>query len=613
MTDLKHDLIKDAKIVYPDVKVAAKKRRVIFFAIIGVLLMCITAIAALAIGDSETTSNNGWFMGGRNLHRTGWDGVAVGSNGQDTTFVDMPIAYASSPATPIVDNGLLYVNTYRGFTRMDASNISTVVDSWYSSSGSVYDGPIIFKNNIYVQDTAFLYKFSLGDISTPIDTGSITQYYGYGGCSTPFGSSVLAYSTDVYASGIGCYWTVPPDPQGFTRQSLITGFAYDNLAFKNYYMPAGSVNMYGSSALANFGLSNTFLYTDFGNTLYQVSWGAYTLEASIPIGYPKSIAVSNSAVFVGSYNGMDGNVFYKLNALNVSQILTNRTLSTWQGGRISAAAFDGPYVYVGVYESFDSGNPSPGLLYQLNASDLSIVHTFGGQFGVNDGFGSPTIADGIVYVTWYNASNGPTMVYELHASDVSIPIRSYALGDSTFTRDVALSNNYVYVLYNSTAYMQKLRIAEPAICHENWVAHYSPTKCINGTWFKYYLDGNGCTNDPFLVSVPVDNGTSIQCQGPTNGGGTFPGSQPDVTPPPSNVIPIDVVAPPLQQTINFKGMFEAITILMQKIFAGENIKVALNTVLTSYWLELLITIVALVLMILAGLSFKKKNKRGRKK
>ena len=154
-------------------------------------------------------------------------------------------------------------------------------------------------------------------------------------------------------------------------------------------------------------------------------------------------------------------------------------------------------------------------------------------------------------------------------------------------------------------------------CSETWVKYTTPAACpIDSTQLIYYIDRGHCGTYALL---PDDNGTYINCS-KSSGASVLPDLIIPNTPvtPPLTVIPNNPIITVPGNTIlpsaeSFKGMYESINVLLEKIFTGETVTKIDTTSVGSYWLELLITGVALTLLILAGISItKKKHKRGKK-
>lgn len=211
-----------------------------------------------------------------------------------------------------------------------------------------------------------------------------------------------------------------------------------------------------------------------------------TFQAGGDIYY--GLAISNGIVYLSSADGY----VYLLNANNVSEMINSYNVGAGSYGIV----VKGDYAYfpaetrmykvnktdiLNIYDTYSSivSNPtikngyvyiaSVNTIYQLNASNLSLVHSFG--IG-NYIFGSVAVTENYVFI----GKSG--VIYQLNASDVSQEInRLEGFGDMNVKPIIA--NGYVYFssitdLYQCN-YTNISQIVDMFPASYNTIGYYSPS------------------------------------------------------------------------------------------------------------------------------------------
>lgn len=168
-----------------------------------------------------------------------------------------------------------------------------------------------------------------------------------------------------------------------------------------WQVTAGSGNNSLANTLPAIDGGNVFAGTDYGLCSYQLSTGALNWCAG-PGDHGMAPAVSNGVVYVTTTSSG----FYAFNESTGTQV--------WQYTPATGAAgyFDPPAIAGNnAYFSMSNGGP----VYALNAATGSLLFTAGGGSYPADAISSPSVANGILYVTCngglcaYNATTGASL------------------------------------------------------------------------------------------------------------------------------------------------------------------------------------------------------------
>ncbi len=280
--------------------------------------------------------------------------------------------YASS--TPAVVDGRVYAGSADGnLYCLDASSGSKIwsfsVQQQGQSSASADSSPTVVGDRVYIESGA-------GDIFC-LDAASGDKVWSYSTGAASTGASPAVDAGYVYAgNGAGGVFCLDAS-SGAKIWDYSTGDAVDSPAVVDGYVYVGSVdgNVYCLRASDGAKIWNYTTEYNSNGPAHNYHWGN---------------AVSDPAVAYGNvYVGSSGFLIYCLDAASGSQIWNFTANAQVYAAPIVAA----DCVLAGSYD---------GNLYCLNSTDGSEIWSFpAGVFSpVNAGgsVGSPSIADGVVYV-----------------------------------------------------------------------------------------------------------------------------------------------------------------------------------------------------------------------
>lgn len=363
--------------------------------------------------DSETNLSE-WWMFGRYLNHTAWDGVSY------PTVPGLDLANFSTgegteiDSSPAIANGSVYIGSeYGSFYQLNASNVSQNISN-FPLGTSYWSSPAVAGGYVYAGSyyNKYLYQLNASNISQNVSQFPIA------------GTNNFIESSPVVAYGfayIGTAYGVLDQLNASNVSQLIASFSMANdyiaspvISDGYLYAPGQSGDLYQLNATdVGLGPINTFTAP------------AYGLFLSSPI-------VAGGIAYIGDSNG----VLYQLNSSTLS-LIANSSAGT---NYFSSPAFSDGYIYIG-----DRG--SSGYVFQFNASNVSQqIANFSTGSPVQS---SPAVENGFVYI---GSNNG--YVYQLNASNISQQIANFSTGGPVYSSP-AVANGYVYV-GSDTGYLYQL-------------------------------------------------------------------------------------------------------------------------------------------------------------
>ncbi len=219
---------------------------------------------------------------------------------------------------------------------------------------------------------------------------------------------------------------------------ISNGFAYFQSSDGNFYqLNASDLSSFASYSTQG-SLSTPAVFGDFiyirgenSNLFYQLNASNVSQQfATYPIsmqGTKSTPLIYNNSVYIG-----DSSYLYQLNASNISQQLSNFTDSTLV---FCSPKYNNGFIYA---------TDSLGNFYQLNSSNISQ------QIATSSGIivPSPLISGTFAY------TGGNNYFYQLNSSNISQQIASYGFSGSlsfnTYSSTPAISNDSVYIATGSS-------------------------------------------------------------------------------------------------------------------------------------------------------------------
>jgi outer membrane protein assembly factor BamB len=343
--------------------------------------------------------------------------------------------------TPIIVDGIVYFGSVnKQFMAFNASNISQKLAS-YTTSGEVDSQAGYYRGVIYVgSDDHAMYALNASNVSQLIgkntDCVSLMEggvnFYGnsvYWGCDDNYivQASVSSISTQgTWFSAGDWVRSTPAIVNGVVYIGSYDGKLYALSANKistsiGSYVGGTTNRIHGSPAVAYdtvyFTLSDDALTTSQliavnASNVAQV-FGTFSMS-----GYSyASPLVHNGVVYVGS----NGNVFYALNASNISKQVGNFTYNAGEVGGTKSAIYADGVIYA----------VANSTVYALNASNISQVVdkvTLQTNGATCAAWSSPTVANGVLYLTCQDSRAYAIGAYQ--PSDPRFEITSLAMASS---------------------------------------------------------------------------------------------------------------------------------------------------------------------------------------
>jgi len=359
----------------------------------SILIFLVIGSIYVSAQDSEGGLNE-WFMFGRYLNHSRWDGI-------DFPVVDelLTAAYHTNNlvySSPSIANGYVYVGSYDSYVyQLNATNINQFI-SKFATSSAIDSSPAIANGYVYIANQdGYLYQLNSTDVSKLIST-----YFIGATLSSPAIVNGYVYISDYF--------------NGDVYQLNATNISKLVAVYPTYdYIDS-------SPAFAN-----GYVYITAWSQVYQLN--ATDISKLIAV-FPDMGAVTSSPAVADGYlyfGGGDGNL-YQLNATNISKLVSIYSTGNAEAIQSSPAIANG-YVYFGSHDN---------NVYQLNANNVSqLISIFvtGGMIG-----SSPAVSDGYVYI-----ASEDDILYKLDSANISDLITKFSIGASFSSP--AIAKNYVYV------------------------------------------------------------------------------------------------------------------------------------------------------------------------
>lgn len=295
-------------------------------ALAPILIAMIIGGLLVSMVSGQTNGQSGWTMLGADPSHTGY--VTSGMLITPNLLWSYPTTGAltgGGASSPAVANGILYIGSANG--NLYALNATDGIKLWnYSTGGSVASSPAVANGIVYVG--------SLGG--------------GFYALNATNGEKIWSFTTD---------WI-------FSSPTIVDGVVYF----------AGAHTIYAFNANSGLMLWNTSISSP----------NIVGINSAID----SSPAVVNGVVYIGTEDGLDGNL-YALNATDGSQLW----VYPLQGAGQSPPTVGNGIVYI-----------TAGNLYALNASNGQEVWSYGNTLSLVDGGAYVPLANGAIYVV--SGSNG---------------------------------------------------------------------------------------------------------------------------------------------------------------------------------------------------------------
>jgi sporulation protein YlmC with PRC-barrel domain len=367
--------------------------------IILILFIILLLGMSFALGDNNDGSSSSprdeWWMVGKDTGFTRSTNANGPVNISDTTVKTITLpSDVTGGAIVVGDSVFIHPYNYNSakIYELNALNVSETLSS---STGSYsLDGRSLAYYNgfLYMHSNAYLYRINASNVSQLMEYGPIGDY-GYYASPTVYDEKVYVGTgnsnpdLDMFnASNVSQVLSTFNSPSRIYESTpVLNGYAYGASSGSLYQLNASdltqtinSVSCAANSVEDYFPVTENYVYKKCSSSLKQFNASDVTQEiASSTSGGGWWYALSSSYIYFGS-----GTTFYQLSAANISNQIATYTLGT----SISAApAVNGDYVYV----------PAGTTMYQLSASNVSnLVGTYATGGTIN----SPVaIAKGFIY------------------------------------------------------------------------------------------------------------------------------------------------------------------------------------------------------------------------
>ena len=307
------------------------KRDLLAIGLLGIILIGLSFISATGF-SSDTDNTNEWWMLGKYLNHTNWDGITYSTvSGLNNSNFSM----GGYNRYSIVANGSLYVGSVDNrIYQLNASNVSQQIGN-FTTGGAIYTSPVVVNGFVYIgSNDGYEYQLNVSNISQQI------ARYPTGG---------LIYSSTAVANGYVYFGNSIATIYQLNASNVSQAIAtlYANTAFRSSPAIANGYVYIGNDG----GYLHQLNASNVSQRIANFSTGGSVYTAP---------AIANGYVYIGSY---DNNV-YQLNASNVSQHIANFTTG---GGAHSSPAVANGYIYIG---SLDN------KVYQLKDSNIGLSNDY---------------------------------------------------------------------------------------------------------------------------------------------------------------------------------------------------------------------------------------------